>query len=765
MIEHDLSTDSDTERAELYTKLSQACHLANILLQNKCGLWSSGGDGLVFGVHCADLPPNDSDESNHWQDYLHDVAEGTKSKDEAIPHLRAEYRYGNDINDAWRAISYMFELSELLFSQGVLCAIKCLDQDGELLLIEAAEVLPEWVDDEVSQGGVGGPRGCVNRCWIVDGRVRLIPPKIDTAYISKHINDVQLVKRDALQLLRKCIGCNNFIVDDVQNAIKARIERTDYTIRKRKKCKILVVDKDKNREEYNGSISIPHFHTTAAALPARLAYFFKNHQYLIPFCVDSFCTCAPGYLDQEREESMVESAASDRRYSDSVRFKSQKSVQNEESTHNISQKPKQNLGHYYSYEQIVILPITMTRTTYAELITGRGVIPSFPTPKKYRSVELNRFQRQLHQMSGQSNVWKRAVEVGVRLCAGLEWTLNYANKSPVEEELLLQTISETERRVRIHWCRIDAEARTKTSFLIGNKSDGNKTSWIDDVWKTGPNNSDKILSNAVQSMSKCLVFNPELSRPPHEVPCPYSRYGISLSDIVQSGLQQSLKWVNKEFTDISFPFPKECDIDDDVWMEVNSLEELENEMKKLSSTKDQTQISKNPRRITRRSRRNLSHNSDYDDTKCDQSQDMESLNNIIHGFKTLFEGESEVGGVVTRNTATSPRQNVDTPQQAMLQEVTIDPRQCLHILQTKLIDKTNKEGHENMIHEDNDISNFFFEEDLKDSESDDDTDKNPDFDCNTDIEASLESNSSSLKDIMVSFSEHFLNRVVNIIIN
>ena len=71
----------------------------------------------------------------------------------------------------------MLQITTDLANANLSCAVECWDlNDGHILLIEAAEHLPSWVDDDVLQGGVGGPEGTHNRCWIVDGKVHLIPP-------------------------------------------------------------------------------------------------------------------------------------------------------------------------------------------------------------------------------------------------------------------------------------------------------------------------------------------------------------------------------------------------------------------------------------------------------------------------------------------------------------------------------------------------------------------------------------------------------------
>ena len=98
------------------------------------------------------------------------------------PYLRAIYHYGNDINNMWHCIGLDRHIYSVLSSQNLTFAIGCWDiSDGHIILIEAAEYLPLWVDDNVFRGEVGGPEGCRNRCWIVNGQVHLIPPSMDVS--------------------------------------------------------------------------------------------------------------------------------------------------------------------------------------------------------------------------------------------------------------------------------------------------------------------------------------------------------------------------------------------------------------------------------------------------------------------------------------------------------------------------------------------------------------------------------------------------------
>ena len=77
-------------------------------------------------------------------------------------YLYGRVRIGDNIEDEWYIISLLFKLTEL--KQDLV--VRVVDQDGEVLLIEAADHLPKWAQDpEVSD----------NRVYIYQNQVHLIP--------------------------------------------------------------------------------------------------------------------------------------------------------------------------------------------------------------------------------------------------------------------------------------------------------------------------------------------------------------------------------------------------------------------------------------------------------------------------------------------------------------------------------------------------------------------------------------------------------------
>jgi len=306
------------------------------------------------------------------------------------------------------------------------------------------------------------------------------------------------------------------------------------------------------------------------------------------------------------------------------------------------------------------------------------------------------------------------------------------------EDSAIDSLGEVDRRLRIYWTRIDAEASGR--YEQSDKS--TSLPWIEQAWMVGPNGSgiqnaeiDTTLLQALEPMSRCHVFNPELCQPLRKAPCPYTRPGVSLLEIVQSGVKSALKWQRQEFNEDSFPMPKTTELDDDGWMEVNSLEELEEEMKTLSSRKvntdsDATTKSGRPRRTTRRSRvgRKFAHEScEEDEQDAQPKEDAEALNKILAGFRSFVEGEGELEGAVTTSVKESSQQHESRhrnlseldPEYPMSQEVTIDPRIFLNTLHSMLSNQCTPRPESNPDENHDHISKFFFQEDLDDGDTSD----------------------------------------------
>ncbi|KAF1956628.1 SGT1-domain-containing protein [Byssothecium circinans] len=95
--------------------------------------------------------------------------------------LKGSTNYGDSVADEWLIVYILRELSREFKDAW----IRIYDSDGEFLLIEAANALPNWLNPEVAE----------NRVWINNHRLLIIP-------LSKQANQAPLKRIEALEILR-----------------------------------------------------------------------------------------------------------------------------------------------------------------------------------------------------------------------------------------------------------------------------------------------------------------------------------------------------------------------------------------------------------------------------------------------------------------------------------------------------------------------------------------------------------------------------------
>lgn len=95
--------------------------------------------------------------------------------------------YGESVEDEWLIVYMLRELTRLFPCLWVRVA----DADGEFLLIEAANTLPDWINPEIDE----------NRVWLHDAKLYIIPLPVDHDLKEKHVVKISL--RHAVDYLRQ----------------------------------------------------------------------------------------------------------------------------------------------------------------------------------------------------------------------------------------------------------------------------------------------------------------------------------------------------------------------------------------------------------------------------------------------------------------------------------------------------------------------------------------------------------------------------------
>jgi hypothetical protein len=180
LVPHISDKEYYTSKTKLLLDLAALAVSLNTAIQNVNYLWQQGGDGPIFGVHVE-----------------------TTQKKKRLPHIQAACQYGVTVADAWTLVDMLCQFSK----QNPHVVFEFWDvDDGHILCIEAAEVLPAWAAD---------PAVMVHRCYLRQGRVVLVAP-------TKH----GTTRQEVLALLCENSPniCQSFA--SVDAAIKARLANT-----------------------------------------------------------------------------------------------------------------------------------------------------------------------------------------------------------------------------------------------------------------------------------------------------------------------------------------------------------------------------------------------------------------------------------------------------------------------------------------------------------------------------------------------------------
>ncbi|KAH8919744.1 SGT1-domain-containing protein [Atractiella rhizophila] len=152
--------------------------------------------------------------------------------------------FGNNIEDEWVVVWMLFEITRKWDA-----AVEVRDEDGEFLLIEAAQGLEEWCE----------PGNTENRVFIYSGKLHIVPPTI-------HPLDTPLNVEHAVSLL----GSSTLAPPAVQEILSDRLSN------------------------YPSSLPTAHQHRTLAYLPPTISHLLALDPQLISHAVQAFADRSMG---------------------------------------------------------------------------------------------------------------------------------------------------------------------------------------------------------------------------------------------------------------------------------------------------------------------------------------------------------------------------------------------------------------------------------------------------------------------------------------
>lgn len=594
-IDNRAASDSDSAnlRSNLHRKLASIHSILHTKLlpryQNHYShTWFAGGEGITFGLHC----------SSH--------SESEDDVEDSVPHLRAVVHYGPHPCDEYFALAIVFQLTQDLKKiHGIQTAASCWDaDDGQILLIEGADTLPSWVDDDI------GVKGMANRVFVVGGVIILLPPRFQSAY--DHLKCAGcLTTREALLILIQ----HSAIINPENGPSTFRKEMILKELNEAVRRKIApfyrVIQKDLKNINVRETLK-EHIHAAAVVLPLNLALLIRKRPDLIPCAILTFCKLSPlGIVETNNKKSGGQ--------------------------RNDSKESKEEL---IPFENLVFTTITLSKTLYAMLLTAAGKMqPPIKIPKRYRSVELNRMKRKV--ASGDVfQYYRHALEVGVRLALGFEWLSqnslvqqhdssapNHSTKGVQEPKEDLTVCLSTENRMMVYHNRIDVET-------------GGDGEWIRRAWADGPNLT--CSENNISALVKCPVWYPEIAKGGID---PIRNPGKAIS----AHIRETLLRVQKEESTSkgilqNFPPPRICDVDSDSWIDMDSIEALENKMNNVAH--DRTSKTKKQEDLSINSDVLLGTHKTEQNENNSQSHSSDNINAILSGLQSFMKSDSGAEGVV-----------------------------------------------------------------------------------------------------------------------
>ena len=214
--------------------LAELADYCNIFFQSKDYPWHYGGDGPVFGIHVDD------------------------SESKSVPHLRAYCRYGPSVQDEWMAIYYIVELTKSVRNddnnnKGELVASVWDVQDGQVVFIQLADLLPTWLDEDPTEN---------NRysCWIQDGSLQIL--RQPHATLEDALHELKRRRTESTTMTTTMISSHPIIQHALMYWLDLNVQAA--SVRQR----------------------------TPMVLPRKVARLFQDRPELLPIAIQVFCNYA-----------------------------------------------------------------------------------------------------------------------------------------------------------------------------------------------------------------------------------------------------------------------------------------------------------------------------------------------------------------------------------------------------------------------------------------------------------------------------------------
>ncbi|EPQ28836.1 uncharacterized protein PFL1_03639 [Pseudozyma flocculosa PF-1] len=302
-------------------------------------------------------------------------ASASSPNDPTTPSVRLHLRTGGDcVEDEWFITYILCMATRDAAYFGTSLAVSIQDEDGQFILIEAAEALPKWVS----------PDNVDNRVWIHQGRLHLVPLEIRSATMPAPRIDSQdedpdhpatITVSDAIRAVSDP-SIFTGVSDAVQEAAFARIQ--DYPL-----------------------AAADHHHTTLAYLSRRLACVLQADPQLVSRATEALTT---------RDVISSRAAMRMKRFPCRIASEAEPSPMDQDGQGDPNSSSMSAGGKGIDQDEVVLTPVRMTRHLYAQLCYDRFFPPrAFGKPWQM-AVEKYRLRMQQGAQGGSRGAAAPAVE-------------------------------------------------------------------------------------------------------------------------------------------------------------------------------------------------------------------------------------------------------------------------------------------------------------------------------------------------------------------
>ncbi|PIK59671.1 hypothetical protein BSL78_03402 [Apostichopus japonicus] len=163
------------------------------------------------------------------------------------PHLHGQTQFGDNIEDEW----FILYLLSVITNKFPGCVASIQDNDGEVLLIEAANYLPKWLDPDTS----------TNRVFLFGGELHVVPYPTTPGELPILPIGVPTVQH-SVTAIQKCPHLTR-ASDGMRNCIESRIARFSSNMN-------------------------DIFHDAICSVPVKLAALLKEDPQLVSAAVEAF---------------------------------------------------------------------------------------------------------------------------------------------------------------------------------------------------------------------------------------------------------------------------------------------------------------------------------------------------------------------------------------------------------------------------------------------------------------------------------------------